>query len=479
VGILRIPVLLGPLEKIGESSVTVLAKLVFPRVKVGETVDDSFARSSAHVREVANVCVGLAEIRVETATDTQAIWHLPSSPPFTDWEITQMISKILKIDVQRGEGGLSVAGASKVAISLDGSTLQDLFATHGKAHVLQRAATLEEDLNAILTALIPSAALKQHPIDPLAAAANASGIKTGLPAAAMPTAADGKIWLDRGDGKMIQTTQAAGALLQEANTLIATGNMDAGMAKMKEAMALDPSLAVMDEESDKKCIMMVTQMIMSGNIEMAEMILCKYYEKKCTTCPLDSWSMMQIVEAFVFLYKHKEGWDDMVFWASKATALVKAHKGERSTEMATSLSNFGLACGPLGRSEEAEEAFMKALSIHESLNGPTCLQVGQTCHNIALLFRNTQKMDKAEEYYERSRKVWVLEEQWALLAVSYKDSAIMYRNAAKFDLCFQMLDQAVATTKKITNFPPEQVEAQLQLQPFRKDCEERRKNAAT
>ena len=44
--------------------------------------------------------------------------------------------------------------------------------------------------------------------------------------------------------------------------------MDAGMAKMKEAMALDPSLAVMDEESDKKCIMMVTQMIMSGNIEV-------------------------------------------------------------------------------------------------------------------------------------------------------------------------------------------------------------------
>ena len=36
-------------------------------------------------------------------------------------------------------------------------------------------------------------------------------------------------------------------------------------------------------------------------IQMAEMILCKYYEKKCTTCPLDSWSMMQVQCVAVFL----------------------------------------------------------------------------------------------------------------------------------------------------------------------------------
>jgi hypothetical protein len=31
-----------------------------------------------------------------------------------------------------------------------------------------------------------------------------------------------------------------------------------------QAMAKDPALAVMDEDSDKKCIMMVSQLIMTG-----------------------------------------------------------------------------------------------------------------------------------------------------------------------------------------------------------------------
>ena len=75
--------------------------------------------------------------------------------------------------------------------------------------------------------------------------------------------------------------------------------------------------------------------------------------------------------------------------------------------------------------------------------------------------------------------MWVKEEQWPLLAVSFKDSAIMYRNAGLFDQAFQMLDEAQAATKKVVNVKPEQVEAQLQLKEFRQDLEERRKGAAT
>ena len=33
------------------------------------------------------------------------------------------------------------------------------------------------------------------------------------------------------------------------------------------------------------------------------------------------------------------------------------------------------ACGPLGRTAEAEEAFVKALRIHEEKNGPESMQV--------------------------------------------------------------------------------------------------------
>jgi hypothetical protein len=55
------------------------------------------------------------------------------------------------------------------------------------------------------------------------------------------------------------------------------------------------------------------------------------------------WGVPQ-VETFVFLYKHKESWDDMLYWAEKALRLVKENRGEESVEMATSLSNFGLVC---------------------------------------------------------------------------------------------------------------------------------------
>jgi dTDP-4-dehydrorhamnose reductase len=75
VGILRVPRLVGPLEKIGESEVTVLAKLVFPRVKAGERVDDRTLRQTAHVRQVANICVALAEIRTKTRAPLRGIWH--------------------------------------------------------------------------------------------------------------------------------------------------------------------------------------------------------------------------------------------------------------------------------------------------------------------------------------------------------------------------------------------------------------------
>ena len=105
--------------------------------------------------------------------------------------------------------------------------------------------------------------------------------------------------------------------------------------------------------------------------------------------------------------------------------------------------------------------------------------MGQTCHNLALLFRNTNQIEKAEAQYERSRKVWVKEGQFPLLAVSFKDSAIMYRNADMLDRAFQMLDEAQAATTKVVSVKPEQVEAQLQLKEFRLDLEQRRSGAAS
>ena len=333
----------------------------------------------------------------------------------------------------------------------------------------------QDVLKEILMALIPSAALKKKPSpdESLASATAAAGVKLGVSAGSLPAGNSGTIVLDRGDGTMIETTREAGAKLQEANALIVAGQVQAGMLKMKEAMALDPKIAQVDEESDKKCITMVQQMVMSGNGEFAEQILSKYWDKKTENVPDDTWGVMHLVECFIFMYKHLENWEDMLFWSEKALNIARKHKGEGTSEMATALSNFGLACGPLGRHKDAQESFEQALRIHESNSGPNSLQAGQTCHNLALLFRNTGQTELAESYYTRSRKVWVAEEQFPLLAVSYKDSAIMYRNLHNYAKAFEMLDEACEATKRIKNIPIEQVEAQLQLQAFRADLEER------
>ena len=48
---------------------------IFPRVKAGERVDDSTVRYMAHVREVANVCVALTEVRAKICAPLTATWH--------------------------------------------------------------------------------------------------------------------------------------------------------------------------------------------------------------------------------------------------------------------------------------------------------------------------------------------------------------------------------------------------------------------
>ena len=58
--------------------------------------------------------------------------------------------------------------------------------------------------------------------------------------------------------------------------------------------------------------------------------------------------------------------------------------------------------------EEAEEKFKQALSLREKHLGPTHVEVAQTVHNLALLYRNTKRMSEAEPLYTRCREIWEL-----------------------------------------------------------------------
>lgn len=65
--VLRVPILYGPVEYLGESAVTVLFELLFKQEN--KSVSDCEVRYPADVRDVAFVCVALCEKKLESADD--------------------------------------------------------------------------------------------------------------------------------------------------------------------------------------------------------------------------------------------------------------------------------------------------------------------------------------------------------------------------------------------------------------------------
>lgn len=77
-GVLRVPVLYGPLEYLGESAVTTLFSLVRDPTKPVK-VSDYEQRYPTHVTNCAQVCLGMVEKRLS------GIWHYSGREPFTKY----------------------------------------------------------------------------------------------------------------------------------------------------------------------------------------------------------------------------------------------------------------------------------------------------------------------------------------------------------------------------------------------------------
>lgn len=101
-GVLRLPPLYGALSKIGESSVTVLAKLVFPRVRAGAKVDDWLRRFPTHAADAAAAALRLAEARAKGGAGVRGAWHYAADTPLTDLQIVIVIADILRADIAPG-----------------------------------------------------------------------------------------------------------------------------------------------------------------------------------------------------------------------------------------------------------------------------------------------------------------------------------------------------------------------------------------
>ena len=85
-GVLRVPILYGPLEYLGESAVTTLFSAVLDPTKPAK-MSDYEQRYPTHVTNCAQVCLGLAEKHLQSEGSASGIWHFSGQEPFTKYTI--------------------------------------------------------------------------------------------------------------------------------------------------------------------------------------------------------------------------------------------------------------------------------------------------------------------------------------------------------------------------------------------------------
>ena len=89
-GILRVPILYGPVETLNESAVTILFTALKKSDKRTE-INDHQRRYPTHVANVAEVCVYLAEKQV-TEGNSRGIWHFSGSEVHTKYSMVTVMA---------------------------------------------------------------------------------------------------------------------------------------------------------------------------------------------------------------------------------------------------------------------------------------------------------------------------------------------------------------------------------------------------
>lgn len=91
-GVLRVPVLYGPIEFLGESAVTTLFTAVLNSKKPAK-MSDFEQRYPTHVTNCAQVCLGLTEKHLSDGSAT-GIWHFSSKEPFTKYTMAVAMAEV-------------------------------------------------------------------------------------------------------------------------------------------------------------------------------------------------------------------------------------------------------------------------------------------------------------------------------------------------------------------------------------------------
>lgn len=96
-GVLRVPILYGPVESLEESAVTILAKAIIEQKPV--SIDDWQVRYPTHVDDVARACRQLSDRKMKHCGLT-GTWHFSSEDRTTKYQIIQTIGRLFSLSTE-------------------------------------------------------------------------------------------------------------------------------------------------------------------------------------------------------------------------------------------------------------------------------------------------------------------------------------------------------------------------------------------
>jgi tetratricopeptide (TPR) repeat protein len=122
----------------------------------------------------------------------------------------------------------------------------------------------------------------------------------------------------------------------------------------------------------------------------------------------------------------------------------------RRTQLAESLSGFGLLLSDLGRYQEAEPVERRALEIQEELLGPDHSDVAQTLNNLGTLYWYTARYDAAEPLLRRALAIHeqALGPESAAIAGRLNNLAMLYHSQGRYADAEPLYRRAIEINRK-------------------------------
>ncbi|MBX9573582.1 MAG: tetratricopeptide repeat protein [Candidatus Obscuribacterales bacterium] len=131
--------------------------------------------------------------------------------------------------------------------------------------------------------------------------------------------------------------------------------------------------------------------------------------------------------------------------------LAKASSKEDQTQLARVLNNLAVLYNETNRNPKAEEYYKRALGLREKLLGPNTMEVAITLNNLANLYKDQKQFDKAEPLYRRAMAIGSKLEgpESSYMAMCHFNMASFYKSQNKLDLAVESYKKSLSIGEKV------------------------------